>query len=83
MINVHSSRRRKLQEEDNKESDVNNDMLMTQIVKEDEGDPVKDDQSKDITLSDDFNFDEIVSKLSYYVNALLNFRRFFVCNRFF
>lgn len=84
MINVYSFRRRRLQEEDNKESDVNNDMLMTQTVKEDERDPVKDDQSKDITLSDecDFNFDEIVSKLSYYVNALLNFRRFFVCNRF-
>lgn len=75
MINVHSFRRRRLQEEDNKESDVNNDMLMTQTVKEDERDPVKDDQLKDIALSDecDFNFDEIVSKLSYYVNTLLNF----------
>lgn len=48
---------------------------MTQTVKEDERDPVKDDQLKDIALSDecDFNFDEIVSKLSYYVNTLLNF----------
>lgn len=48
---------------------------MTQTVKEEETDPVKDDKSKDIALSDtyDFNFDEIVSKSSFYVNTLLNF----------
>lgn len=65
---ISSFRRRRLQEEDNKQPDANNDALMTQTVKEEERDTVRDDSDKSNVLSDlcDFNFDEIVSIQTYY-----------------
>lgn len=78
MINVHSFRRNKSQEENNKQSDANNDALTTQAVK-DERDTVKgdNDDSKNTALSDacDFNFDfnYVVSiREPCSINALLN-----------
>jgi len=65
LINIHSFRRNKSQE-DNKQSDTNNDALMTQSVKEEKRDKdktIKDnsDKSKIPSFDCDFNFDDIVS----------------------